>query len=64
MRLASANRIDIVESNLKSESERRIIVESDFNEYIESTRSIFDKIQFKINLLSIKSNFLDLNSIF
>ena len=32
MRLASVNRIDVVDSNLKSESEHRIIVDSIFNE--------------------------------
>ena len=42
MRLASANGIDVVESNLKSESERRILVDSDSNDLIESLRSIFD----------------------
>ena len=35
MQLASPNRIDVVESNLKSESERRIIVDSDSNDLIE-----------------------------
>ena len=42
MPLASAKRIDVVESNLKSESERRILVDSDSNDLIESSRSIFD----------------------
>ena len=42
MRLGSPNRIDVVESNLKSEFDRRIIVDSDSNGLIESTRSIFD----------------------
>ena len=32
MRLGLPNRIDVVDSNLKSESERRIVVDSDSNE--------------------------------
>ena len=32
MRLGVPNRIDVVDSNLKSESERRIVVDSDSNE--------------------------------
>ena len=42
MRFGLPNRIDIVESSLKSGFDRRIIVDSDFNDVIESTRSIFD----------------------
>ena len=53
MRLGSPNRIDVVESNLKSEFDRRIIVDSDFNDLIES----------KINLFSIKSTDFDTKSI-
>ena len=42
MRLGVANRIDVFESNLESEIDRRIVVDSDSNDLIESTISIFD----------------------
>ena len=42
MRLGPPNRIDDFESNLKSEFERRIVVDSDTYDLIESTISIFD----------------------
>ena len=57
MRLGSPNRIDDFESNLKSESERRIVVDSDSNDLIESTRSntIYNRSIFDyINIKSIK----------
>ena len=60
MRLGSPNRIDDFESNLKSESERRIVVNSDSNDLIESTRSntiynrsIFNYIDIKLIKRSI-----------
>ena len=40
MRLESPNRIDVIESNLKSDFDRRIIVDSDSNDLIESTITI------------------------
>ena len=42
MRLVSANRIDIFKSKSQSEFDRPIIVDSDSNDLIESTSSIFD----------------------
>ena len=42
MRLGSPNRIDVFESNLKSEFDRQIIVDLDSNDLIELTISIFD----------------------
>ena len=42
MRCGPPNRIDDFESNLKSGLKRRIIVDSDFNDLIESMISIFD----------------------
>ena len=60
MRFGLPNRIDVVDSNLKSESERRIVVDSDSNDLIESTRSnmiynryIFDYIDKKLIKISI-----------
>ena len=60
MQLGSPNWIDDFESNLKSESERRIVVDSDSNDLIESTRSntiynrsIFDYINKKSIKISI-----------
>ena len=63
MRLGSPNRIDVVESNLKSEFDRRIIVDSDSNDLIESTILIFDIIRSKIDLFSNKSIFFDIKLI-
>ena len=40
MRLGSPNRIDVVELNLKSKFDRRIIVDSDSNDLIESSITI------------------------
>ena len=37
MRFGLPNQIDVVESNLKSGFDRRIIVDSDYNDLIEST---------------------------
>ena len=42
MRFGLSNRIEVVESNLKSGFDRRIIVYSDSNDLIESTILIFD----------------------
>ena len=55
MRFGLPNRIDVVESSLNSGFYRRIIVDSDFNDLIESTRSIFDinRSIFDINRLKL-----------
>ena len=63
MRFGLPNRSDVVESSLKSEFDRRIIVDSDFKDLIESTISIFDYIRSKIDLFSIKSTDFDTKSI-
>ena len=63
MRFGLPNRIDVVESSLKSEFDRRIIVDSDSNDLIESTMSIFDYIRAKIDLFLIKSIVFDIKSI-
>ena len=63
MQFGLPNRIDVVESNLKSEYNRQIIVDSDFNDLIESTMSIIDYIRSKIDLFSIKSIVFDIKSI-
>ena len=56
MRLGVPNRIDVIESSLKSEFDVKL---SDSNDLIESTISIFDYIRSKIDLFSIKSTDFD-----
>ena len=63
MQLEVPNRIDVVESNLESEFDCRIIIDSDFNDLIESTMSIIDYIRSKIDLFSIKSIVFDIKLI-
>ena len=63
MRFGLPNRIDVVESNLESEFDCRIIVDSDVNDLIESTMSIIDYIRSKIDLFSIKSIVFDIKLI-
>ena len=59
MRFGLPNQIDVVESSLKSGFDRRIIVDSDFNDLIESTRSIFDINRSIFDIFSIKSTVFD-----
>ena len=55
MRLGSANRIDDFESKSRSEFDRRIIVDSDSNDLIKSSITIFDikSIYFRLNRYKI-----------
>ena len=63
MRFGLPNRIDVVKSSLESGFDRRIIVDSDFNDLIESTMSIIDYIRSKIDLFSIKLIVFDIKLI-
>ena len=63
MQFGLPNRINVVESNLESEFDCRIIVDSDFNDLIELTMSIIDYIWSKIDLFSIKSIVFDIKLI-